>query len=296
MAGELRRAGRQGDDDLHRRRPPRQLDALRRRRAAAARSSRASARRTSRASRTQQKNALVQDLRDEQRGGARQGAPAGATSSPARPTATRRSARVAGIEAITLDDVKDFVEAAYTRAALTRRPRGRRAGGPRGAARAGARARCPEGPALAGARGRRRRSRSRASRSRSSRRRRARRRSRSATRSRSRARTPTSRRSALARTWLGEHRSSTVAPLPAHPRGARHELRRLRLHRGVPARHVPVLPRPEHRAPRAALRGLDPAGGARERARWRCASRSTSSSSSSTTASPQRTSRRRATT
>ena len=80
----------------------------------------------------------------------------------------------------------------------------------------------------------------------------------------------------LARTWLGEHRSSTCAPLPAHPRGARDELRRLRLHRGLPARDVPVLPRPQHRAARAALRGLDPAGGARERARWRCASRSTS--------------------
>ena len=37
------------------------------------------------------------------------------------------------------------------------------------------------------------------------------------------------------------------APLPAHPRDARHELRRLRLHRGVPARHVPVLPGPEPR-------------------------------------------------
>ena len=34
-----------------------------------------------------------------------------------------------------------------------------------------------------------------------------------------------------------------LAPLPAHPRGARHELRRLRVHRGVPRRHVPDAPR-----------------------------------------------------
>ncbi|UUZ54468.1 hypothetical protein LP419_40030 [Massilia sp. H-1] len=31
-------------------------------------------------------------------------------------------------------------------------------------------------------------------------------------------------------------------PVPAHPRTARHELRRLCLHRSLPARHVPVLP------------------------------------------------------
>ena len=55
-----------------------------------------------------------------------------------------------------------------------------------------------------------------------------------------------------------------LPPVPAHPTGARDELRRLRLRRGVPARHVPVLPRSERRAPRAALRDLDPPGRARE--------------------------------
>ena len=69
----------------------------------------------------------------------------------------------------------------------------------------------------------------------------------------------------LARAWLGEHRVVGLAPLRAHPRGPRDELRRLRLHRGLPARDVPVLPRPQHRPPRPDLRGLDPAGGAGER-------------------------------
>ncbi len=47
------------------------------------------------------------------------------------------------------------------------------------------------------------------------------------------------------------------ASLPASTRDARPELRRLRLHRGLPARHVPVLPRDEPASPRPALRDLD---------------------------------------
>ena len=71
-----------------------------------------------------------------------------------------------------------------------------------------------------------------------------------------------------------------VAPLPAHPRGARHELRRLRLHRGVPARHVPVLPRPEHRRGARSSSRSGSGRWCRRTRTWRCASRSTSCGSS----------------
>jgi zinc protease len=102
----------------------------------------------------QQKNELVEDLRtnnEEELGKERlqalvfEGTPYG---HPA-------LGSVAGIEAITLDDVKDFVHKAYTRAALRVGPRGRPAGGPRSAARPGARA-AARGSGVARAGGRRR--------------------------------------------------------------------------------------------------------------------------------------------
>ena len=198
------------------------------------------------------------------------------SSSPARPTATRPSARSPGIESITLDDVKAFVARAYTPRSADRRPLRRRArrGSRRGSAaswRSCPRARPCAAPAgVVGQRAEGHRGRDRPE---------------GDARHGDLVRPPDRghplapglrRRSTLARTWLGEHRSSIVAPLPAHPRGARDELRRLRLHRGLPARHVPVLPRPERRAAGAALRGLDPAGRAPRTARWRFGSRSTS--------------------
>ena len=110
------------------------------------------------------------------------------------------------------------------------------------------------------------------------------------------ARIPTSPRSSLARAWLGEHRASVSPPLPANPRGPRDELRRLRLHRGLSARHVPVLPRSRtSRAGRRSSRSGSAPSFPSTRT-WRCGSRSTSSRSSSATVSRRRTSSARATT
>ena len=74
-------------------------------------------------------------------------------------------------------------------------------------------------------------------------------------------------RGAVGRPRLARRAPPRVRPaVSADPRGPRHQLRRLRLHRGVPARDVPVLPRPERRAAAADLRDLDPAGRAGQRA------------------------------
>ena len=65
-------------------------------------------------------------------------------------------------------------------------------------------------------------------------------------------------------------------PVRAHPRDARDELRRLRLHRGLPARHVPVLPRARtSRGGRSSSRSGSAPWRRRTRT-WRCASRCTS--------------------
>ena len=67
-----------------------------------------------------------------------------------------------------------------------------------------------------------------------------------------------------------------VAPLRPHPRDARPELRRLRVHRVLQSpRHVQFFPSPNIAPPRAALRDLDPSGRAGERADGACASRCT---------------------
>ena len=211
----------------------------------------------------QQKNELVEDLRtnnEEELGKERLQALVFRGTPYGHPVL----GSVAGLEAITLDDVKDFVRKAYTRAALRVGLAGDLPAGLE--ARLGqALARLPEGPALAGAR-RRRGGAAEGTRRRD--RREGDARDRDLVRPRDR-RHPLAPR--LPRALPGAHLAGRaplldLAPLPAHPRGARDELRRLRLHRGLPARDVPVLPRPEPRAARADLRGLDPAGAAGERA------------------------------
>ena len=161
---------------------------------------------------------------------------------------------VAGIGAITLDDVKAFVKAAYNRANLTvgvsgdvpdelvARLKTELAAlpvGPAMPAPSGVVGRRPQGP-----RGRDRRE--------------------GDPRHGRLLRLP-DRGHALAPRLRGSRRGPGVArraprvvgaPLPAHPRGAWDELRRLRLRRGLPPGDVPVLSRSQHRAPRAALRGV----------------------------------------
>ena len=108
---------------------------------------------------------------------------------------------------------------------------------------------------------------------------------------------PSGLRGALRRAGLARRAPLVqLAPLPAHPRGARHELRRLRVHRGVPARHVPVLPGRGPRAPRPALRDLDPARRAPERAHGAPHRDPRAGPPRERRASPRRSSRRRATT
>ena len=242
----------------------------------------------------QQKNALVQDLRnnnEEELGKERlqtnlfAGTPYG---HPALGT-------VEGIEALTLEDVKAFLKRAYTRAGLYGRACPATCPTPwstRLEAELGA---LPEGPALpppAGVVGRRPKGleieivqkETRAT----------------AisfglplevTRSH-----PDFAALSVARAWLGEHRSTQS-----------HLFQRIREVRGMnygdyayieafPAGHVPVLPGPEPRAPGPALRGLDSARGPRERAPGAPDRRSTRWTSSSRTGSRPRTSRPRATT
>ncbi len=170
---------------------------------------------------------------------------------------------VASINAITLDDVKDFREDdVYAREPDARGERRRAArdaahgpGEPREAARRACRA---EGRRSRGTPGRDSREHPR----------------KGHPRDRHLVRLPARRdpvgsgfRGALSRAGLARRAPRLVrAAVPADPPGPRDELRRLRLHRSIPARNVPVLPRPQHRAPAAALRDLDPAGRARQRA------------------------------
>ena len=116
--GLLRRAERQGDDDVHGRRPPRQLADVSRPSCCRSCSSpgwraedfeRLKTRQSTRSCRT--------CARTTRRSSARSGCRP--TSSAARPTGTSRSARSPGFDAITLDDVKAFAQQMYTRANLT---------------------------------------------------------------------------------------------------------------------------------------------------------------------------------
>ena len=174
---------------------------------------------------------------------------------------------VAGIESITLDDVRNFIKTAYTRANLTVGARGRRSRGDSPAAEAETWAALP-----AGTRGRRTPG----------------------------ARSPGGCRRARRFEIIEKETRATaisfghpievtrshpdyagsvpradlarraplfhVPPLSAHPRGPRDELRRLRVHRGLPGRHVHDAPEPQRRPALPDLRGLDPPGRSGERA------------------------------
>ena len=118
MAGVVRRAGRQGDDDVHRRHPPRQLEAVLRHRPAACSSTPGLRDEDFQRLKDLQLNYLKQDLRsnNEEELGKEE-----LQDEHLRRHALRAPGlgTVAGIEAITLDDVRGFIASAYTRAALT---------------------------------------------------------------------------------------------------------------------------------------------------------------------------------
>ena len=146
---------------------------------------------------------------------------------------------VAGINAITLDDVRQFAETRYTNANLTLGLSGDAPDEMVGALQS-ALARCP--PAAPPRRVAVRRHAALGDRSRDPRERHA--------RHRDLLRVP-DRRHAVASGLRGVVDRPRVArraphrigpPVSADPRGPRHQLRRLRVHRGVPARDVPVLP------------------------------------------------------
>ena len=87
--------------------------------------------------------------------------------------------------------------------------------------------------------------------------------------------------------WLGQHREERRPPVQPHARTARAELRRLRLYRILPARHVPLRARAE---PRAATSRFSRSGFApwnRPTPFSPCGSRSSNWTSWSRTASPQ---------
>ena len=175
----------------------------------------------------------------EQRGGTGQGAPADQHLS--RHAVRPRRARHGGRPPLDHAGRREGVRAPGVHQGESDGRRQRRRAG-----RAGSRAsRAPEHAARRGRRPARRHCRRRsrrASRSKSWRRTRVRPRSRSGFRSTSRARIADFAALSVARAWLGEHRLSSGRALSADSRGARHQLRRLRLHRGVSARDVPVLP------------------------------------------------------
>ncbi len=223
-----------------------------------------------------QLNALTQDLRtnnEEELGKeALQNA-----SSPARRTATLSSARWPGSTAITLDDVKEFVDANYTRANVTVGlsgdvPRVARAAPHHRPWTARTRRGCEEhrpargdqGRPAVGSRGRDHREGDA--------------RHRDLLRPSHRGDPQLRRlRRAEPRARVARRASRLIGPsVPAHPRGARHELRRLRVHRILQSPRRTVLPRA--RASPAA-RSSSRSGSVRSCRRtrtWRCASPSTS--------------------
>jgi zinc protease len=212
--------------------------------------------------RTRQLNALTQDLRSNNeeelgRNGFRR------SSSVARPYGHVSLGTVAGVKAITLDDVKRFAQTMFTRANLTLGVSGdvrdemladlrtRLAALPAGtpAPRVSVQGRAPSGIEV------------------------------DIIKKDTRAtavsfgfpidvtrKHPDFVALSVARAWLGDHRNSTGAAVSAHSRGAWLQLRGLCVHRSVPARHVSVLSRPEHRAQPADLRDLASTARAGERA------------------------------